>query len=202
MNTTRSSDPGDLVPVLEPTGSPRDPVLFRRAMGRFVTGVTVVAAGDAGSGTLHGATVSAFLSVSEDPPMVGVCLANRSRLLGLLTSSDRCGISLLAADQDAEAWRFAGRPPEGLGPPVFAQLAGAPVLVDAVAQMAGSIVAHHPAGDHTLFLVELDGLAVTHRLDAPLVYYSSAFHVLASRPTSAAPVFIDAWHGTFNQTWG
>lgn len=184
------------------TGSPHEPARFRRAMGRFVSGVTVVTVREGEPERIHGATVSAFMSVSEAPPLAAVCLSNRSRLSGLLEPGRACGVSLLAAGQDLEAWRFAGRPPDGLAPPAFESLGGAPVLRGSIAQLAAVVAARHRAGDHMLIVLAVEQLAVDRRDAAPLVYFASAFHRLAAGPTAAAPLFEPGWHGAFGESWG
>ena len=90
-----------------------DPTEFRRTLGRFATGVTVVSAYDEG-GNPRGLTANAFMSVSLDPPLVLVSLDNRSRTKPVLERAGRYGVSVLAEEQRALSDHFAGRPQEGL----------------------------------------------------------------------------------------
>jgi flavin reductase (DIM6/NTAB) family NADH-FMN oxidoreductase RutF len=148
-----------------------DPMEFRRTLGRFVTGVTVVAAYDEG-GNPRGLTANAFMSVSLDPPLVLVSLDNRSRTKPVLERAGRYGVSVLAEEQKTLSDHFAGRPQEGLAI-VFVERAGAPVLEGALAQVVARVVEAHPAGDHTLFLGEVEYLA--YREGRPLLYYAGRY---------------------------
>lgn len=78
---------------------------FREVMSGVATPVSVVTAMD--DGRPHGTTVSAFSSLSMQPPMVLVALDRRSELLGLITSSLRFGINVLGGGQSALALAFA-----------------------------------------------------------------------------------------------
>jgi flavin reductase (DIM6/NTAB) family NADH-FMN oxidoreductase RutF len=148
-----------------------DPMEFRRTLGRFATGVTVVAAYDEG-GNPRGLTANAFMSVSLDPPLVLVSLDNRSRTKPVLERAGRYGVSVLAEEQKALSDHFAGRPQEGLTI-VFVERAGAPVLEGALAQVVARVVEAYPAGDHTLFLGEVEHLA--YREGRPLLYYAGRY---------------------------
>jgi len=148
-----------------------DPMEFRRTLGRFATGVTVVAAYDE-AGSPKGLTVNAFMSVSLDPPLVLVSLDNRSRTKPVIERAGRYGVSVLAEEQKALSDHFAGRPQEGLAI-VFVERAGAPVLEGALAQVVARVVEAHPAGDHTLFLGEVEHLA--YREGRPLLYYAGRY---------------------------
>jgi len=138
-----------------------DPTEFRRTLGRFATGVTVVSAYDEG-GNPRGLTANAFMSVSLDPPLVLVSLDNRSRTKPVLERAGRYGVSVLAEEQRALSDHFAGRPQEGLEI-AFEERAGVPLLKGAV----------YPGGDHTLFLGEVEYLSW--REGRPLLYYAGRY---------------------------
>jgi flavin reductase (DIM6/NTAB) family NADH-FMN oxidoreductase RutF len=87
---------------------------FRRTLGRFATGVTVVTT--IHDGETHGMTANSFTSVSLSPPLVLVSVDNRARMQGVLAKSARYGISVLRADQrDGCRVRNAGRHAGGRG---------------------------------------------------------------------------------------
>ena len=67
---------------------------FRRAMGHFATGVTVVTV-EREAGYVHGMTANSFASVSLEPPLVSVCVDHRARLLPLLKEKLRFGVNVL-----------------------------------------------------------------------------------------------------------
>ena len=81
---------------------------FRDALGRFASGVTVVTVRDADG--VHGITVSAFSSVSLEPPLVMVAVGKKARAHARIAAAGRFGVSVLAADQQVYSDLFAGRP--------------------------------------------------------------------------------------------
>jgi flavin reductase (DIM6/NTAB) family NADH-FMN oxidoreductase RutF len=143
---------------------------FRTTLGRFATGVTVVSMleGEA----LHGITVNAFLSLSLDPPLVGVSIDRKAHAHAALLASERYGVSVLRADQEALSNHFAGRPDAGIADP-FASLDGFPVIGDALAQLVCRVVDRHDTGDHTLFVGRVESLV--HREGEPLLYFGGAY---------------------------
>ena len=79
---------------------------FKDALASWASGVSIVAAKGPGS-TSYGLTVSAFNSVSLDPPLVMVCLNRSNRLPGLIREDGRFSVSILAAGQDEVSNHFA-----------------------------------------------------------------------------------------------
>ena len=84
-----------------------DPHHFRRVMGQFATGVTVITT--AVGTRLHGITVNSFSSVSLSPLLVAVCLDTESRTLPLVSESGVFAVNILSHVQQEWANRFAGR---------------------------------------------------------------------------------------------
>lgn len=152
-----------------------DPDAFRAVMGRFATGVTIVTAHDA-DGQDHGMTVSAFCSVSLDPPLVLACVDRAASMHDLLQPGHPFAINVLSVGQEALSRRFAsGDPPqrfEGLG--YRRGQSGAPILHDVLAWLEGRVTARHEQGDHTIVVgeVELAGAAPEER---PLLYYRGGY---------------------------
>jgi flavin reductase (DIM6/NTAB) family NADH-FMN oxidoreductase RutF len=177
-----------------PTGAPGegiiDPREFRNALGRFASGVTVITTrhGD----QTHGMTANAFVSVSLNPPLVLVSVDNRATLHRLLPLTRRYGVSVLAEDQAALSNHFAGRAVHpGAGRPTeeaalsFIIRHDMPVLEGAVAHIVVRLVAAHPAGDHTLYVGEVEYLDWQ---DArPLLFYAGKYQQLSVGPPRPAP---------------
>jgi flavin reductase (DIM6/NTAB) family NADH-FMN oxidoreductase RutF len=143
---------------------------FRTTLGRFATGVTVVSMQEGEA--RHGITVNAFLSLSLDPPLVGVSIDRSAHAHGALLASERYGVSVLRADQEAVSNHFAGRPDSEVAAP-FESLDGFPVIVGAVAQLVCRIVDRYDTGDHTLFVGEVETLL--HREGQPLLYFGGDY---------------------------
>lgn len=154
------------------TVAPLDAHRFRAVMSRFATGVTVVSTPH--DGGVHAMTANGFLSVSLNPPLVLVSLG-RCRMADLLPATGRYGISVLAEDQRALSGHFAGRS-DPAAAPVFHEVDGLPFLAGSVAHIGCRVVETHPAGDHTLFIGQVEHLA---QFEArPLLFHSGAYSSL------------------------
>jgi flavin reductase (DIM6/NTAB) family NADH-FMN oxidoreductase RutF len=145
---------------------------LRQAMGRFATGVTVVTTIE--RDTIHGMTANAFLSVSLRPPLVLVSLG-RCRMNEMLPRTGRYGVSVLACDQEHFAAHFAAQRPSPVEPE-FVWDEGLPLLDGALAHLVCRVVDIHPAGDHVLWIGEVEHLH--HREGEPLLFYTGRFGTL------------------------
>jgi flavin reductase (DIM6/NTAB) family NADH-FMN oxidoreductase RutF len=153
---------------------------YRAALRHFPSGVTIVTlrSGD----EIHGLTVSAFASVSPDPPLVAVVIDHRHKAHELLEQPGTVfAVNILAADQVELSNRFAwvkdeDRFEEG---DWSAAATGAPVLADALAWLDCRIHSSHRAGDHTLFVGEVQASEVPREDAAPLVYWNQGYRKLA-----------------------
>jgi len=108
-----------------------------------------------------GLTVTSLVSLSLDPPLVGVAVSRHAALHELLREAGAFAISILAADQEHLAQHFArGVPPIGLwsGIDSRAGTLGPPLLEGALGWIECRLAAEHPAGDHTLFVGEVASL--------------------------------------------
>ena len=148
-----------------------DDRLFRDAMGKFATGVTVLLTEN--EGEIHGMTANGFMSVSLDPKLVVVSIGHKARFLEKVSQSGRYTVNILAEDQEHYSRHFAGRPD---GEVQFGQLANLPVLNDVVAQIACEVVAQHVEGDHTLFIGKVIDLNTAEK--DPLLFYSGKYRKL------------------------
>ena len=168
VTTTEAAEAGHAVPV-----STADPSAFRRAMGSFPTGVTVVTVAS-GDGSMHGITVNSFSSVSLDPMLVLVCLNERSRGVSLIARAEAFVVNVLSAEQHHVSRRFANRHrPAGSamfdGVPFELGVTGCPVLIEATASFDCRLRQSHAAGDHLIVLGEVIALAHRPQLE-PLIF--------------------------------
>lgn len=148
--------------------SPADASAFRTALARFASGVTVVTVRGA-DGADHGMTISAFTSLSLDPPLVLACLDMTATLLPHLRGATMFGVSILAEGQAALSARFAD---QGVvrfdGVAVTHAPEGPALIAGAAAHLVCRRIAEHPGGDHVIVVGEVER-ATTYG-DAPLVY--------------------------------
>ena len=145
---------------------------LRNVMGRFATGVTVVTTTH--RDTIHGMTANAFLSVSLRPPLVLVSLG-RCRMSEMLPRTGRYGVSVLASDQEHFAAHFAGQRTSETEP-TFVWENDLPLLDGALAHVGCRVVDVHTAGDHVLWIGEVEHLY--HREGEPLLFYTGRFGTL------------------------
>ena len=143
---------------------------LRSLMRLFPSGVCVVTA-DA-DGDRIGVTIGSLVSLSLDPPLVGVSIGKDVALHELLRASGLFGVSILRGDQAAVASRFArGIPPIGLwsGIEIRTGETGALLLADALAWLECRIWAEYDVGDHTFFVGEV--VALEEGESAPALVY-------------------------------
>jgi flavin reductase len=148
---------------------PVEPDELRRVAAAFPTGVVLLTVGVIPGG--YGTTIGTFVVVSLDPPLVSVCLQVGCHTLALLPPQTPFGISVLTADQDDLARRYARRDrPRGLtGLPLWpGRRAGVVTLASAAAGFECCVVRHVDLGDHVMVLASVD---VVWRADAtPLLH--------------------------------
>lgn len=153
-----------------------DPAAFRRALGSFASGVTVVTA--LRDAEVAGITVSAFSSVSLDPPLVLVCVGNRANFHGVLRTTSRFAVSLLGGDQERASNYYAGRREEGWAPPLEQPEGGVPVLGGALATLQCDVHDAVEMGDHTVFFGRVTSISVRDGGE-PLAYWRGRYRRLA-----------------------
>jgi flavin reductase (DIM6/NTAB) family NADH-FMN oxidoreductase RutF len=148
-----------------------DPTEFRRALGRFATGIAVLTT--VHDGQVHGMTANAFLSVSLDPPLVLVSLANGSRLHRLMAKSRRYGVSVLREEQESLSRHFAGEGTKASTEVPFLRQHDMPLVDGALAHLICMVVDVHGAGDHTLYIGEVE--YVEYSSGSPLLFYTGEY---------------------------
>lgn len=153
---------------------------FRDALAQFATGVTIITARTR-DGTFVGLTANSFNSVSLDPPLIVWSLARRSRSLSLFEGAERYAVNVLAHDQIALARRFS-RPHADRFAGVSHRLgtAAAPLIEGCVAWLQCRHYALHPAGDHMLFIGEVETCA--YQNVAPLVWHGGRYRLSQPHP--------------------
>jgi len=155
---------------------PVNPDEFRAALSRFASGVTVVTSRDA-SGGRNGITVSAFSSVSLDPPLVLVCIEKSVASHRALHGSKAFVVNILAQGQDRISQHFAlPAPVEFEGLRWRLGIEDTPVLEDALVSIECRLRDAHDGGDHTIFVGEVE--AVTIRDGSPLIYFHGNYRDL------------------------
>jgi 3-hydroxy-9,10-secoandrosta-1,3,5(10)-triene-9,17-dione monooxygenase reductase component len=153
-----------------------DPRSFREALGRFATGVAFVTA--APDGEPAGLIVNSLTSVSLEPPLVSFCPSRSSLTWSRMRRARHFGVNVLGRRHE----RFVTRATPA-GADRFAGLhwtvgrGGAPLLTDALASLECEIVAEHPAGDHSIVVVQVDDLRIS-PIEDPLVFFDGAFRTV------------------------
>ncbi len=179
-----------------------DTLEFRRALGHFATGVTVVTYAPQDADEFRGTTVNSFTSVSLEPPLVLVSLGRQTRAAAALRPGSAYAVNVLHHGQRDLALWFASRPqssPGGMtlrgGTRVEWEVrGGVPHLAGCAAHFRCVAQDVHGAGDHVLVvgLVE-EFQAFWH---PPLLFYRGAFEHLRD-PLAAQP----GTDGDFPELW-
>ncbi|MFH8802238.1 flavin reductase family protein [Streptomyces sp. NPDC017936] len=173
------------------TATAQRAALFRRAAGRFPTGVTVLTT--LADGEPYGMTANAFMTVSLDPLLVAVGIGHRARAHEHVLRSGRFAVTVLAGHQEPAARRFAD-PARPVGEAAFAADAwtrapatGCPVLTEGAAWFDCTVHATHPTGDHTLVVGRVEAFAPLDA-DHPLIFLNSDFTAPGPALTGPAPL--------------
>jgi flavin reductase (DIM6/NTAB) family NADH-FMN oxidoreductase RutF len=149
---------------------------FRRACGRFATGVTIATVLDA-QGTPRGLTVSSFASVSLDPPLILICLGHRVSVIDAFRASAHFGINVLGEDQRHLSERFTRKGLDRFNGLKWRRgKTGVPVLADVLASMECAVRQRFMAGDHDIFVGEMVSARVAR--GAPLIHFASHYRRL------------------------
>ena len=157
-----------------PAPSAIDDATFRAVLGRFASGVTVVTVRDA-AGHDHGMTVSAFCSVSLEPPLVLACIDRTATLLPALEAGGAYAINILSETQEALSRRFASEVDDrfdGVG--YHRGPRGSALLDDALAWLECRVEARVDAGDHVVLIGRVEHTQVSEAA-GPLLYYRSGY---------------------------
>lgn len=160
-----------------------DKAVFRRVVGSFPSGVTVITTG--GEGKFHGMTASAFTSVSLDPTLVLICVDKSAETFRIIQSAGRFIVNILAADQEHLSRSFSSKDSpasHGLnGIDYRLGELGLPVLDSALAFLECRVTEAYEGGDHEIFIGEVEN-AGTGDAEDPLIYYRGKYRDLAELP--------------------
>lgn len=150
---------------------------FRRTLGQFASGVTVVTTRDA-AGRVLGLTVSSFCSVSLHPPLVLVCIDQRSDANAGMRESGLFAVSVLGEEQEDVSRRFASRERDKLAGIAFVEgRHGLPLVPGALAHVQCRVRSFHLEGDHTVWVGDV--LALAAHPGRPLLYHAGGYHRLS-----------------------
>jgi 3-hydroxy-9,10-secoandrosta-1,3,5(10)-triene-9,17-dione monooxygenase reductase component len=161
------------------TSVPLDPKEFRKALGTFTTGVTIIT-GRSANGTPVGVTANSFNSVSLDPPMVLWSLAKSSRSLPAFEGSDYWAVHILSADQDALSNQFAKSGEDKFNNVDVTPGAGdVPLLDGCAARLQCKTSFKYEGGDHIIFVGEV--VAFDRSNVPPLVFHGGKYAVATAK---------------------
>jgi flavin reductase (DIM6/NTAB) family NADH-FMN oxidoreductase RutF len=150
---------------------------FRKAMGSFATGVTIITLDL--EGEVHGMTANAFSSVSLDPPLLLVCVDHAARTHAHLHAKKRFGVNILAEHQRVISDYYARpvhtheRAQEEAGARFDRTEQGTPILHGALAYLECRLQSAQEAGDHTIFIAEVEDVVV--RQGEPLLFFRGKY---------------------------
>jgi flavin reductase (DIM6/NTAB) family NADH-FMN oxidoreductase RutF len=154
-----------------------DTDLFRAVLGRFASGVTIVTAVDA-EGRDHGMTVSAFSSLSLDPPLVMVCIDHTASVWPAFREARAIAVNILSSTQEALSRRFASREGDRFDGVGFTRGAeGVALLDDTLAAVECVVIDRILHGDHSILVARVE--AGTARDLKPLLYYRGGYASLS-----------------------
>jgi len=151
---------------------------FRSALSRFPSGITVVTMRD-NEGRFHGITVSAFCSLSLEPPRVLVCIEKTTGSHEALLESQAFVVNMLNADQREMSERFASTIENKFdGMDLETGLDGIPILLGCIANLECRVTNSFDGGDHSIFVGEIEKAAV-HDGD-PILYFRGGYRELSA----------------------
>jgi flavin reductase (DIM6/NTAB) family NADH-FMN oxidoreductase RutF len=156
---------------------------FRRALGQFTTGVTVVTV-EREPGVAYGMTANSFTSVSLDPFLILVCIDVRAKMHGLLSDRSRFGVSILQKGQQAISEYFAQteqslEKERQLGIQYRWLSNRVPVLENVLVHLNCIVCGSRLSGDHTIFIAEVESAEVFP--GEPLLYFRGEYRQIAGK---------------------
>ncbi|MDE2570826.1 MAG: alpha/beta fold hydrolase [Sphingomonadales bacterium] len=150
---------------------------LRDAMGCFATGITIVTSRGP-DGTPVGLTANSFTSVSLDPPLLLVCIANNAGTAAVLREADHFAVNLLQTSQQPASNRFAGKGEDRFAATAWtAGETGAPLLDASLGSFECKRHAVHEGGDHFILVGEVVRAKFEPRRD-PLLYFRGKYRRL------------------------
>jgi len=155
---------------------PVSPDDFKNALSRFASGVTVVSTKDS-AGNLHGITVSAFCSVSLEPPMVLICIEKSTVSHYAFEESGVFVVNILRDSQAAASEKFAAPHPDKFEEiESYPGIEGVPIFKEALASLECRLTFSYHGGDHSIFVGQVENVTV--RDGEPLIYCRGEYRTL------------------------
>ncbi len=157
-----------------------DAQTFRQAWGKFATGVSVITTVESDD-EIHGMTANGITSVSLDPLLTLVCASHNTASYPLIKAIGRFAINILSEEQQAIAEYYARPTDQKTGdvPATFSRTAqGAATLDGSLAYMDCRVVNEYVAGDHTIFIGEVEEIEIDPDGTRPLLYFEGKFNRL------------------------
>ena len=156
---------------------------FRRALGQFATGVTVITT-RASDGRKAGVTVNSFSSVSLSPPLVLWCLSRQSPSMSAFSGASHFAVNVLEARQHHLSRQFSSPLPDKFAGVEFVDgAAGVPLLQGTVAWFVCRKVRQYDGGDHVIFIGEVEDYACHE--GEPLVFFTGRYRITTRHPDIA-----------------
>ena len=154
--------------------APNDPAHFRKVLGAFPTGVTVVTA--ANDGRNVGMAIGSFTSVSLDPPLVAFLPGKSSGSWPAIEQSGSFCVNVMAADQGAMVGQFASKAEDKFAGVKWqpAPVTGSPLLAGAIAWMDCRLHAVHEGGDHWIVVGLVEAMDTDRDAD-PMLFFKGKY---------------------------
>lgn len=157
-----------------------DPKAFRRALGNFATGVTIITA-QAPDGTQVGVTASSFNSLSMDPPLILWSSMKEARSCAIFEAAEHFAVNVLAADQMEMSNHFARQQPDKFADVEWESgIGGAPIFPDCAARFQCESYAKLDGGDHWIFVGRVLDFHDFGR--APLCFHQGSYSMVFNHP--------------------
>lgn len=165
---------------------PFDSSQFRRAMGSFMTGVTVICARDNG-GVPRGITANSFTSVSLSPPLILVCIAKTSSCYSVFEKCDSFSVNILSEEQKSISAKFTAKGVDRFaGVPIVTAATGAPLIDGSLTWLDCRPYDRVDAGDHMVLLGEVAALSLGDGI--PLGYWGGRYFRPENEEKAMLPV--------------
>lgn len=146
---------------------------FKQAMSRFPSGVVIVTTVSS-DGQRCGFTASAFTSLSLDPPLILVCLANSADCYKSFLSNDKFAVNVIGQQQHELAFKFATKGVEKFdGEEFIYGESGLPIITDCIFSLECNVKHTHAGGDHEILVGEVQHAIVNE--GKPSIWYEGNF---------------------------
>ncbi|MDW3094636.1 MAG: flavin reductase family protein [Gammaproteobacteria bacterium] len=150
-----------------------DNQVFKKAMSRFPSGVVIVTT-ISSSGKKHGFTASAFSSLSLDPPLILVCLANTADCFEPFVTCDKFAVNVIGHQQHELAFKFATKGVDKFDGGEFDDgKSGLPIISNSIFTLECNIKDTYPGGDHEILVGEVQHATVNE--GTPSIWYEGNF---------------------------